>query len=326
MPLNTKFYQSIENVISGLTKQKYIVNRKVATAVFLAGRLGKPLLIEGPAGVGKTGLAVALAGALNTELFRLQCYPGLDESKTLYEWNYQKQLLHMQMYKDEVDVFSPAYLLERPLLKAFRSPKPAVLLIDEIDKGEEELESFLLEALSEFQVSIPELGVITAVHRPYVVLTSNSTRQLSDALKRRSIFLYLLYPEAAVEEAIINMKIPGISQRLCSGVVNFVQELRRLRLKKAPSITESIDWARTLLLLGRNEIDAPLVRESLNVLLKYEEDIARAELKIDQLLPDKINDDAQNNLAANNLDTSNSDTSNKIQTTEIKHDLTRFDF
>ncbi|WP_027364233.1 AAA family ATPase [Desulfotruncus alcoholivorax] len=316
MPLNTNFYQSIDSVISGLTRQNYIINKKAATAVFLAGRLGKPLLIEGPAGVGKTGLAEAVAGALNTELFRLQCYPGLDESKTLYEWNYQKQLLHIQAYKDEVNVFSPAYLLERPLLKAFRSPKPAVLLIDEIDKGEEELESFLLEALSEYQVSIPELGVITAVHRPYVVLTSNSTRQLSDALKRRCIFLYLSYPEAVVEEAIVNLKVPGISRRLCSDVVKFVQELRKLKLKKAPSITESIDWARTLLLLGRGGIDAALVSDSLNVLLKYEEDIARAELKIEQMIPDKPDDGAQGIL----------DTSTTVQRVEYEHDLTRFDF
>ena len=326
MPLNTKFYQSIGDVISGLTRQSYLINKKVATAVFLAGQLGKPLLIEGPAGVGKTGLAVALARALDTELFRLQCYPGLDESKTLYEWNYQKQLLHMQMYKDEIDVFSPAYLLERPLLKAFRSRKPAVFLIDEIDKGEEELESFLLEALSEFQVSIPELGVVTAVHRPYVVLTSNSTRQLSDALKRRSIFLYLSYPEAAIEEAIINLKVPGISRRLCSGVVNFVHELRKLKLKKAPSITESIDWARTLLLLGRNEIDADLVRDSLNVLLKYEEDITRAELKIDQIIPDNPGCAHAQNNSDTNIDTNNFDSSDVAQTTESEHDLTRFDF
>lgn len=273
------FFHSIENVMDGLLKQQYIVDRRIATAVFLAGRLEKPLLIEGPAGVGKTGLAGAVAAAMKTELIRLQCYPGLDESKTLYEWNYQKQLLYIQMHGNDADIFSSDFLLERPLLKAFRAARPVVLLVDEIDKSEEELESFLLEALSEFQVSIPELGILTAVHRPYVVITSNSTRELGDALKRRCLYLYLAYPDAAREQAILSLKVPGLSGFLAKQIVAFVQQLRNMKLKKAPSITETIDWARTLLLLGRCSLDEQMVRHTLNVLLKYEEDIREVDRK-----------------------------------------------
>lgn len=281
----TNFFTSIENVMNGLLRQNYITGRKTAATVFLSGRLGKPLLIEGPAGVGKTGLASALAGALKTELIRLQCYPGLDESKIIYEWNYQKQLLHIQMFGSEIDIFSFDYLLERPLLRAFKAPKPVVLLVDEIDKSEEELESFLLEALSEFQISIPELGTFKAEHIPYVVITSNSTRELSDALRRRCLYLYLGYPDADLEEAIINLKVPGISRHLTRNVVQLIQKIRSMKLKKAPSITETIDWARTLLLLGTGEISDTLVRESLNVLLKYEDDIKKVEQSLDQLIP-----------------------------------------
>ncbi|MBF7084547.1 MoxR family ATPase [Desulfallas sp. Bu1-1] len=285
MATAANFFDSIENVMKGLLGQNYIAGRKTAATIFLSGRLGKPLLIEGPAGVGKTGLAGALAGALKTDLIRLQCYPGLDESKIIYEWNYQKQLLHIQMFGSEIDIFSPEYLLERPLLRAFKSPKPVVLLVDEIDKSEEELESFLLEALSEFQVSIPELGTFRAEHAPYVVITSNSTRELSDALRRRCLYLYLGYPDAGLEEAIINLKVPGISRHLARIVVQLVQRIRGMKLKKAPSITETIDWARTLLLLGMDEISDKLVRESLNVLLKYEDDIKKVEQSLDQLIP-----------------------------------------
>lgn len=274
------FLNSIDNVISGLTKQKYIVERRIATTVFLSGRLGKPLLVEGPAGVGKTGLSNAIAGALQTELIRLQCYPGLDESKTLYEWNYHKQLLHIQMHGSECDIFAKDFLLERPLLKAFQAPKPVVFLVDEIDKSEEELESFLLEALSEFQVSIPELGLIRAKYRPYVVITSNSTRELSDAIKRRCLYLYLDYPDAKREEAIMNLKVPGLAQQFTKQIVHFVQRLRNMKLKKAPSITESLDWARTLLLLGRESLDESIVRDTLNVLLKFEEDIKQVQREI----------------------------------------------
>jgi len=274
------FFSSIENVMNGLMKQQYLVKRNTATTVFLSGRLGKPLLVEGPAGVGKTALAGAIAGALETEIIRLQCYPGLDESKTLYEWNYQKQLLQVQVPGNEADLFGPEFMLERPLLKAFRSRDPVVLLVDEIDKSEEELESFLLEALSDFQVTIPEFGTVTANHRPYVVITSNRMRELSDALKRRCLYLYIDYPDEELERAVINLRLPGITERLTADIVRFVQQLRRLKLKKAPSIAESLDWARTLLLLGRDSIDPGLVRETLNVLLKYEDDIKAAEKEI----------------------------------------------
>jgi len=284
MDRHADFFKSVDTVMNGLVRQKYIVDRRISTTVFLSGRLGKPLLIEGPAGVGKTGLAGAVASALGTELVRLQCYPGLDESKTIYEWNYHKQLLHIQMHGSEGDIFSTEFLLERPLLKAFQSPAPVVLLVDEIDKSEEELESFLLEALSEFQVSIPELGPVRAKHRPYVVITSNSARELSDALKRRCLYLYLSYPNAAREEAILQLKVPGVSQTLTQEIINFVQRLRNKKLKKAPSITESIDWARTLLLLGADTLDVKTVRETLNVLLKYEEDIRQVDREITTLI------------------------------------------
>ncbi|HBX24549.1 MAG TPA: ATPase [Desulfotomaculum sp.] len=267
------FFDSIENVMNGLMQQTYLVKRHTATTVFLSGRLGKPLLVEGPAGVGKTALASAMAGALGTQMIRLQCYPGLDESKTLYEWNYQKQLLHVQMQGSEADIFGPEFMLERPLLKAFRSSRPVVLLVDEIDKSEEELESFLLEALDDFQVTIPECGTVTANHRPYVVITSNRMRELSDALKRRCLYLHIDYPDQELERAVLNLRLPGIAERLTADIVDFVQQLRRLKLKKAPSIAESLDWARTLLLLGRDSIDPDLTRETLNVLLKYEDDI-----------------------------------------------------
>ncbi|WP_449240269.1 AAA family ATPase [Desulfoscipio gibsoniae] len=278
------FFKSVESVMDGLLTQKYIIDRRIATTVYLAGRLEKPLLIEGPAGVGKTGLAGAIAMAGQTELIRLQCYPGLDESKTLYEWNYQKQLLHIQMHGSDCDIFSTDFLLERPLLKAFRAKCPVVLLVDEIDKGEEELESFLLEALSEFQVSIPEFGLIRATHKPYVVITSNSTRELGDALKRRCLYLYLTYPDAAREQVILNLTVPGISRHLAGQIVDFVQRLRKMKIKKSPSITETIDWARTLLLLGRDRLDEQMVRHTLNVLLKYEEDIEQADRQAGGLL------------------------------------------
>ncbi len=275
-----EFFSSVETVMKGLLKQNYLVSRKTATVVFLAGRLGKPILVEGPAGVGKTALAAAVAGAIGTDLVRLQCYPGLDESKTLYEWNYQKQLLFVQMHGEEVDIFGPDFMLERPLLKAFRAEKPVVLLVDEIDKSEEELESFLLEALSDFQVTIPEFGTVKAKHIPYVVITSNRARELSDALKRRCLYLYIDYPGEEREKAIICLKVPGIEDAMARDIARFIQRLRKLKLKKAPSITESIDWARTLLLLNRKRIDEDLVRDTLNVLLKYEDDIRRAEDEI----------------------------------------------
>ncbi len=283
--MDLNFFASVDSVMQGLIEQQYIATRSVCTTVFLSGRLEKPLLVEGPAGVGKTGLAGAIAGAMDAQLVRLQCYPGLDESKTLYEWNYHKQLLYVQMYGSEHNLFTEEFLLERPLLKAFRAKKPVVLLVDEIDKGEDELESFLLEAFSEFQVTIPEYGTVRAERRPYVIITSNGTRELSDAMKRRCLYLYLDYPDAELEEAIITLKVPGLGGSLVRDIVNFVQRLREMKLKKAPSINESIDWARTLLLLGHDEISEELARETLNVLLKYEDDIKKVNEQVAKLIP-----------------------------------------
>lgn len=288
-------FNSIENIISALLKQQYLIGRAAATTVYLAARLGKPLLVEGPAGAGKTGLARALAGALNTELVRLQCYPGLDEARALYEWNYQKQLLYIQSRaggkegweKIRQDIYTPEFLLSRPVLRAFRSERPVVLLIDEVDKSDEELESFLLEALSDFQLSIPELGTVCAGQIPLTVLTSNNSRELSDALKRRCLHLYLPYPGEEQELAIIALKVPGLDRRLAARAVEFVHTLRRLPLKKSPSIAETLDWARTLLLLGAEQLDPSVVAGTMEVLLKYQEDVERVRAKLAGLLPEE---------------------------------------
>ncbi len=293
--MNTQsLFRSTQSVADGLLRQQYLCNRTVATTIFLAAHLGKPLLVEGPAGVGKTALAQALAGALNTPLVRLQCYPGLDEAKALYEWNYQKQLLYIQVTAsnkydwDELrqDIYTPEFLLARPLLKAFLSEKPVVLLVDELDKSDEELESFLLEALSEFQVSIPELGTIRARHIPFTLLTSNSSREFSDALKRRCLHLYIPYPTAEQERAIVALKVPGIDGRLAAQVVDFVHNLRRLPLKKSPSIAETLDFARTMLLLEARQLNPRVVADALNVLLKYQEDVEKVMAKLEDLLPE----------------------------------------
>lgn len=289
----SRFFDSVESVARELFRHDYIASRRIATVVFLAGRLGKPLLVEGPAGVGKTDLARAVAEAMNTELIRLQCYPGLDEAKTLYEWNYQKQLLYIQSChtgKDEwekikEDIFSLEFLIARPLLKAFMSPKPVVLLIDEIDKSDEELESFLMEALSEFQVTIPEFGPVRALSTPFVILTSNNSRMLSDALKRRCLHLFIPYPDLEHELAIVQIKVPGIEETLARQIVKLVQALRKNQLKKAPSIAETIDWARTVMVMGKSLLDREFVDETLNVLLKYEEDVALAREKIPAIWP-----------------------------------------
>ncbi|MBE3588229.1 MAG: MoxR family ATPase [Thermoanaerobacteraceae bacterium] len=287
-------FRSVRSVADGLLQQQYLCNRQVATTIFLAGRLGKPLLVEGPAGAGKTSLAAALAGALQTRLIRLQCYPGLDEAKALYQWNYQKQLLYIQAVMgngrgwEELrqDIYTPDFLLARPLLEAFLAGEQVVLLVDEVDKSDEELESFFLEALSEFQVTIPELGTVRAKHIPFTLLTSNSTRELSDALKRRCLYLYLPYPDPEQERAIIALKVPGLNRQLPGQIVEFVQTLRRLPLKKSPSIAETLDWARTLLVLEAGRLDADVVAGSLNVLLKYREDVERVREQLDGLLPE----------------------------------------
>ncbi len=276
----------------GLKQGRYITTAKVETAVYLALVLEKPLLIEGPAGVGKTEVAKVLAELLHTELVRLQCYEGLDEARALFEWNYQKQLLRIQAdaaqqhgWEDvSSHVFSRDYLLERPLLRAISAPRRVVLLIDEIDKADEEFEAFLLEVLSDFQVSVPELGTLRAIHKPVVILTSNRTRELSEALKRRCLHLYIDFPNAEDEARIIALKVPELDERLQRQVARFVSGLRKLDVKKTPSIAETLDWARALVALGVKELDAPSVRRTLNLVLKYEEDIRKAEGRVGDLL------------------------------------------
>lgn len=277
-----------EAVRAGMARARYITTSRVETVVYLALILEKPLLVEGPAGAGKTELAKVMATMLGTELIRLQCYEGLDEAHALYEWNYQKQLLRLQADRNSEtpweerssEIFSRDYLLERPLLRAIVAPRRAVLLIDEVDKSDEEFEAFLLEVLSEYQVSVPELGTIQAIARPVVVLTSNQRRELSEALKRRCLYLFLEFPGVEKEREIIALKVPDLDERLRVRVAEFVAGLRRLGLRKAPSIAETLDWARALVALGIRELDAAAVRRTLAVLLKHEEDIRKVEPKI----------------------------------------------
>jgi MoxR-like ATPase len=283
---------TLDFVRTGFKGCHYITTTKVETAVYLALVLEKPLLIEGPAGVGKTEVAKVLAELLHTDLVRLQCYEGLDEARALYEWNYQKQLLRIQADTaqaqgwEEVSahIFSRDYLLERPLLRAISTPRKVVLLIDEIDKADEEFEAFLLEVLSDFQVSVPELGTLRATHRPVVVLTSNRMRELSEALKRRCLHLYIDFPGVQEEAEIIALKVPELDEKLQRQVARFVGGLRKLDVKKAPSIAETLDWARALLALGVRELDAPTIRRTLNLILKYEDDIRKAESRVGDLL------------------------------------------
>ncbi|MGC1343202.1 MAG: MoxR family ATPase [Candidatus Binataceae bacterium] len=276
-----------ESVAAGLKQADYITNQRVETAVFLALALEKPLLIEGPAGAGKTEVAKVLAAMLPAELVRLQCYEGLDEARALYEWNYQKQLLRLQA--DEANgarwedlsehIFSREYLLERPLLKAITSPRRVVLLIDEIDKADEEFEAFLLELLSDFQVSIPELGTLRAHELPVVVLTSNRARELSEALRRRCLHLFIDFPGIEQERKIIALKVPGLDERLAAEAARFVGAVRKLGLRKPPSIAETLDWCRALVRLGIAELDSESIRTALGVLLKHEDDRAKVESK-----------------------------------------------
>jgi MoxR-like ATPase len=260
----------------------YLPDESIATVAFLAERLGKPVLVEGPAGVGKTEFSKAMAAVLDARLVRLQCYEGLDEAKALYEWNYSKQLLRIQADTgagwDEThdDIFGPEFLLTRPLLEAISSEEPTVLLVDEIDKVDFEFEALLLEVLSDFQVSIPELGTVAAKRRPYVVLTSNNTRELSEALKRRCLYLHMDYPDVERERDIVLARVPGVSEALAEQLVRIVRSLRQLDLRKPPAISETLDWAQSLLELGYDRVDDEVARATLSVLLKHRTDLAKA--------------------------------------------------
>jgi MoxR-like ATPase len=282
-----------ELVADGLRRARYVTNERVETAVYLALVLEKPVLIEGPAGAGKTEVAKVLAEMLGTELVRLQCYEGLDEARALYEWNYQKQLLRLQADEQQgltweqlsQHIFSREYLLERPLLKAISAPQKVVLLIDEIDKSDEEFEAFLLELLSDFQISIPELGTVRARERPVVVLTSNRARELSEALRRRCLHLFIDFPGIEQERRILELKIPELDSAIAAAAARFVNSLRKLELAKQPSIAETLDWARALVQLGVKEIDQAAVRATLGLLLKHEGDRTLVESKAASIIP-----------------------------------------
>jgi MoxR-like ATPase len=288
----TSFFSSVEDVTARLARTGYLASPAVATTVFLADQLGKPLLVEGPAGVGKTELARAVAEATGSRLVRLQCYEGVDESRALYEWNHAKQLLRITAGRDEAwtdaktDIFSEEFLLTRPLLTAITGDEPTVLLVDETDKADLEFEGLLLEVLGDFQVTVPELGTITATRRPFVVLTSNATRELSEALRRRCLFLHIDFPEADLERRIVRLKVPDTDERLADSLVRVIGALRAMELRKAPSVAETIDWARTLLALGADTLGEDIVRDSLGVILKHQDDVRKAteQLKLAKVL------------------------------------------
>ncbi len=303
-------FESVDDVITQLNAQGYVCGKNIATVVFLAAKLGKPVLVEGPAGVGKTELAKVVAKATGRPMIRLQCYEGLDEAKALYEWEYSKQLLYTQILKekfaeamagattlrDAADrvgkqdnvFFSERFIVQRPLLRAIQSEEPSLLLIDEVDKSDPEFEAFLLEVLSDFQVTVPEIGTLEARHIPIVFLTSNDAREMSDALKRRCLHLYIDFPDEALEMRILASKVPGIDVRLAEELVGVMQRLRKLDLKKTPSISETLDWARALLALNASQLDEGLVRDTLNVILKYEADIKKAQSELGRLITRKL--------------------------------------
>ncbi|MFJ4650710.1 AAA family ATPase [Nocardia sp. NPDC088792] len=287
-PNQEPIFSSVDDVIERLAGTGYLADKATATSVFLADRLGKPLLVEGPAGVGKTELSKAVAEVAGAELIRLQCYEGVDEARALYEWNHAKQILRIQAGSEnnwadtKADVFTEEFLLERPLLTAIRRSEPTVLLIDETDKADVEIEGLLLEVLSDFSVTVPELGTITATRKPFVVLTSNATRELSEALKRRCLYLHIDFPDEELERRILASRVPELKPAVAAQLVRIVHVLRGMQLKKLPSVAESIDWARTLLALSAKDLDDKTVRATLGVVLKHQADHVRAlnELKL----------------------------------------------
>lgn len=302
-------FQSVNDVVEGLGNQSYICDKNVATVVYLGTQLQKPILVEGPAGVGKTELGKVIASALGMKLIRLQCYEGLDEAKSLYEWEYAKQLLYTQILKDKIGeilqgtetlqqavdciakqdgvFFSDRFLLPRPLLRALLADRPSLLLIDEVDKSDAEFEAFLLEVLSDFQITVPEIGTLKARHIPLVVLTSNNSREMSDALKRRCLHLYLDFPDSQREMQIIRLKVPEVGDQLAREVVQLLHRVRKLDLKKTPSISETLDWVKALTLLNIQQLDADLVEQTLSTLMKYEADIRKAHRELQAYLAER---------------------------------------
>jgi MoxR-like ATPase len=299
--------EGIRRIQDMMEREQYVTDRAIATTAFLAMELKKPVLIEGQAGVGKTEIAKVLSTALDTELIRLQCYEGLDVNTALYEWNYPKQMLrikmeegaHRDVAQQESEIFSDAFLLKRPLLRAIANQEKApVLLIDEVDRADEEFEAFLLEILSDFQVTIPELGTIRAKHRPYVVLTSNRTRELSDALKRRCLYLWIDYPTFDKELRIIVRKVPGINERLARQVATFMQAMRHVRLNKTPGVAETLDWAMSMMALHADHLDAENVSETLGSFIKDRDDVAKLRGKPLDILLSSMNGAEEEDLQA----------------------------